>query len=497
MKNTFVLFYPKTEPENINKNIPFSLLKIGSELKGRGFDVMIIDERREKNYEPGLRCALDRSIGFGVSSMTGYQISGGLKASSFVKQTRPDMPVIWGGWHPSLLPAETLKNPAVDVVVIGQGEKTICELASALKEGIGFGGIQGIAYKKDGNIVRNSDRAFCDLNDFASINFDILDIKRYISSGPLGESSIFWNSSQGCPYCCGFCSTPTVYNRRWSGLNAVALLGQIEYLVRAYGVDSVTFAEDNFFVDVERIERFCRGLVEKGLGVKWAADIRVDQINRFSESFLNLLKKSGCSKLYIGAESGDAKVLKLIDKKISPRDIYRSAEILDKCGIISEFFIIVGFPQNPDTDLANTLLLIKEIKSKYPNHQFTPFLYTPYPGTPLLKLSMEKGVKLPAGLEGWVNWSILSVSTPWVNLKYLDKINMYAKFYYPLAYPSDSLRNKFKSGFFMLPYFVLHLLSKFRLATGLFMFPAEWRLVKLFYWIKIKLKIFKNMESFR
>ena len=110
MKNSVILFFPKTEKDNVNKNTPTAILKIGSELKGSGYKVIPIDERFEENYENRLKDSLNDAVCFGVSVMTGYQIHGGLKASSFVKRMKEDVPVVWGGWHPSLLPEETLEN---------------------------------------------------------------------------------------------------------------------------------------------------------------------------------------------------------------------------------------------------------------------------------------------------------------------------------------------------------------------------------------------------
>ena len=497
MAKKVVLFYPKTDSEGSFKNIPLSVLKIGSELKGAGYDVITIDERFEDGYQKKLAGALEQAVFFGVSAMTGYQIYGAMKASAFVKRIDKDMPVVWGGWHSSLLPEETLANQDIDIVVRGQGERTVCELAKVLQARGDLNGISGISFKKEGKIISNSPRELEDINAFHPVSFDTVDIERYIFKGPLGERSIFWNSSQGCPYRCGFCSTPTVYHRRWSGLKAETLLGQLRRLVHDYRIDAVTFAEDNFFVDAGRIEKFCSGLIESKLNIKWATDVRVDQVVRFSEDLIDLLKASGCAKLYIGAESGDQEVLDLIDKKILLEDIYKSAEKLYKHKIISEFFMIVGFPVNPKKDLEKSLELIRRVKSRYPDHQFTPFLYTPYPGTPLLDRAITSGLEVPKKLEDWARWSILSVSTPWVNKRYLDSVNRYSKCVYPLAFPSEALKKRFETGFGGRLYMILHKLEQFRVKNNFFLFPLEWKLIKVFHAMQIRYNLFKDVESFR
>ena len=496
-KNLVILFYPKTEKENIMRNLPLAILKIGSELKARGYEVVAIDERFEENYENRLRENLDKAICVGVSAMTGYQIYGGLRVSSFVKKINRDVPVVWGGWHSSILPEQTVQNQNVDIVVRGQGEKAMNDLAFALKMQRGLQDIDGISYKKNGTISSNKPGEFQDINTFHSPNFDILEIERYIFKSPIAERTIFWSSSQGCPYQCGFCSTPAVYCRRWSGLNSEALMNQLQTLIDNYNICGITFVDDNFFVDVKRIESLCEGLIKNKINIKWGADIRVDQISRLSDDFMRLLKKSGCVKLYIGAESGDQKALDLINKKIRPDDTYRIAEKLSKHKIISEFFIMFGFPDNPKKDLERSLSLIKRVKSSYSDHQFTPFIYTPYPGTALFDLAVKKGLKIPKRLEAWQDWGILSVNTPWINKKYADTVNMYSKCFYPLAFPSSALKEKFKKRIKGFPYRILHRLAKFRVTNNFFLFPLEWMLIKQFYKLKIKFNLFKSVESFR
>ena len=491
-KKTVVLFYPKTEKENFNKNLPMSLLKIGSEIKKAGFSVVLFDERFDDDYQKCLTEILDDVIFFGVSSMTGYQIFGGLKASRFVKQRKGDVVVVWGGWHPSILPRETLLNQNIDVSVVGQGEAVCREIAFALSRGLGLEAINGVAFKNKDGVVFNRMRRFQDLNEFSPPALDLLDFERYIFKGPLGSRTIFWSTSQGCPFRCGFCSTPVVYNRRWSGVSADKLLSQTQELVDKFKINGITFAEYNFFVDVERVKGFSKGLIERNIKINWATDVRIDQVNSLPEEVMKLLRESGCVRLCIGAESGDAQVLELIDKKIWPEDTFRAAEKLDKYKIISEFFMIVGFPDNPERDLKHSLAMIREIKMKFPAHQFTPFLYTP-----LFELALKKGLKIPANLEGWQNWSILAPNTPWVNDAYLDKINMNVKCFYPLAFPSKSLELKLKGGRGKLIYLILHKMALYRLKHEFFLFPVEWLLIKVFYKLKIKYNLFAGFDSFR
>lgn len=495
-KDLIVLFYPKVDRDNIKKHIPLPVLKLASELISAGYRIEVVDARFQKMYKSRLKKLMPRMFCFCVSAMTGYQIRDGLEASKFVKSRDPGIPVIWGGWHASLLPEETIKNKFIDIIVRGQGEFALKEALSALFNNKTLYNIPGVSFKDSEKIVHNPDRPFEDINKFADTNFEILDFSKYTYQSYIGQRTIFWNTSQGCPFRCAFCCTNKVYGRRWSGFSAERILNEIEILAKRFNIDAICFTEDNFFVDKTRVERICDGLIRKRLGIKWEVDGRVDQVAKFSDDFLSLLKKSGCEKIYVGAESADESVLKLIDKDINIDDTYKTVQLLDKHKIIAEVFLMFGFPENPKQDLEKTLTMIKEIKQTYPNHQSTPFLYTPYPGSRLYEMSVQKGLKVPQKLEDWIKWNVLEVITPWVNKSYLDEINRLIKFYYPFAYPSSSLKDMFKNKKWGIFYRLMHRIARFRVKHNFFLMPFEWHITKNFYYnLKLKYNLFRGLNA--
>lgn len=495
-KNKIILFFPRTEPDNIYRNLPIALLKIASQVVAKGFEVKVIDSRIDEDYENTIRKSLNNALCFGISSLTGYPILHSIRASKIAKEVNKDIPIIWGGWHSSILPEEVLKKDFVDIVIRGQGEKTVTELLSALSNGSSLEGMQGVSFKDlHGNIIHNPDRPFENVNNFYPVNFEIFDIGLYLRDTPLGTRTIFWNTSQGCPYHCGFCCTPTVYNRHWSSLSVSRILNEVEILVRRFGVNGILFTEDNFFTDEKRVRSICEGLIDGKLKIKWSTDARIDKVVKFSDEYFQLLKASGCAKLYLGAESGDQEVLDLIDKRIRVEDTLEVAELLDKHGIIAEFFLIVGFPVDPQKDLKHTLNMMRQIKKNFPNHQATPFLYTPYPGTKLFNLAVEKGLEVPIELEGWIRWTQHAPTVPWVDKKYADKIDRLTKFYFPFAYPSESLKNLMKDKKLGFLYKLIHRLARLRVEKNNFIFPVEWWMIKYFYYnIKRRYNVFKGLK---
>jgi len=492
-----VFFYPKSEKENIYKNFPIAPIKLGSQLLRAGFNIEIIDSRIEENYKEHLEESLKEALFLGVSVMTGYPIYHALRASDIAKKANKDIPIIWGGWHPSLLPKQTIQHKDIDVVVIGQGEKTIVELAEVIQVNGSLKDIKGIIYKdKDEKIIENERRPFNDINLFQPVDFSLVKTDLYAHPTYLGHRAIFWNTSQGCPFSCGFCCTQGLYNRRWSGLTADKVMGQIDMLVNKMGIDGISFTEDNFMVDPRRVEKICKSIIEKKVKFKWAMDLRVDQALKLTDDYLDLLRKSGCVKVFLGSESGDQEVLDNIDKGITIEGTYEVAKRFHAHDIIAEIFVMVGFPWNPRKDLEKTLKMISKIKAAYPNHQATPFLFTPFPKTKLFKIAVEKGLKVPQKLEEWIGWNVLRVITPWVDRKYLDTVNRLVKFYIPLAYPSKALKEMFRHRIFGFMYRFLHKLALFRIRRNFFKFPVEWIFVKfLYYNLKVKYNLFKGAKT--
>lgn len=494
-KDLVIFFYPRVDPQNQQKNLPMSVLKLASGVVAAGYRAKIIDARIQENYAALIEEVLDEALCLCVSCMTGHQINDAVEVSRQAKNKVPGLPVIWGGWHPSLLPEQTLASEYIDIVVRGQGEKTLLEIIDALKINSGLSGIRGVSFKdKNKVVISNSAREFEDINNFAGINFSLLDVNNYVHESPLGKRTIYWNTSQGCPFRCAFCCTSKVYGRHWSSLKVEKILGDLKVLSNRFSVDSVIFAEDNFFTDEQRVKQICEGLLKESINIKWATDARIDRVIHFDNDFLSLVKRSGCVKLYLGAESGSQEVLDFVDKDLKVDYTLEAAKMLSVHGIIAEFFLMVGFPLNPRKDLQDTLNMMRLIKKAYPNHQATAFLYTPYPGTKLFDFSVARGFIPPNSLLGWSSWSVLTPTVPWIDRSYMDKANRFIKFYFPFAYPSASLLQLMHKGFSGILYRMMHLLAKIRVEYNIFILPLEWHAVKYFYYgIKLKHGFFKNM----
>ena len=154
-------------PQAVFFTMPLSLVTIGSHLDPERYEVVVIDARLEDDPVAAVIAQLDDALCLGVSVLTGAPIRDALTTSRAAKAHRPDLPVIWGGWHPSMFGQECLAEPSVDVTVQGQGEETLAEIVNRLARGESLAGCHGCTYRTPtGELCLNPPRALRDLNEF-------------------------------------------------------------------------------------------------------------------------------------------------------------------------------------------------------------------------------------------------------------------------------------------------------------------------------------------
>lgn len=420
--------------------IPLQYLALASVIDPARFEVRIIDARIEKSGWHAHQKVLEllpRAVCVGVSVITGTPIKDAVAISALAKKSAPGVPVVWGGWHPSIFPEQCLREGSADFCVSGQGEVTFAELLDALDSGGGVEGIAGLAYLRNGEFVRNPERKFIDINNFPSYDYGLVPIETYFRLK--GRRQIDFYSSQGCPYRCGFCADPYVYSRRWSGLKSRRMMSDVFEVVRKYRVEDVLFQDENFFANRNRVLEFCRGINESDFRFSWAATSRADQIAPLDDDLLREVARANLRKVMIGAESGSQEMLDLMKKDTLAEEAVISAEKLARHGIGAAFGFIVGFPEEGFEDTLKTLDIIKQIKRIDPGMEFNIFFFTPYPGTELYEQIVRKGYRLPASLAEWSDIDFILYSGYWVREDEREYVNRF-KFYAKLATENRSVR---------------------------------------------------------
>ncbi len=217
---------------------PLGLLSLASPLLAAGYDVRIIDAKIEADWLQQAGQQTADALCFGVSLLTGPMIHQAIEASRLVKRLRPKLPVVYGGWHPSLLPEQTLAESFVDVVVRNQGEVTFLELVRRFEAGLAPEGVAGCSFKRGREICQNPDRPVSRIAELPSAAFEMADFDAYEKAG--GGRSLTYATSVGCPYACNYCTDTVFYKRRFNAYPAERVVSEVTALVEKHALDTVT-----------------------------------------------------------------------------------------------------------------------------------------------------------------------------------------------------------------------------------------------------------------
>jgi len=398
--------------------VPLALLYLASSLLKEGYKVQILDMRLE-NYRD---FKVGNPIFVGVSTMSGHQISYGLEFAKKVRAVAPNCSIIWGGVHPTLLPNQTVKSDYVDIVVRGEGEETIAELANKLYSNQPIDNVKGITYKQNGKIISNPDREFLDLNNLpTSLPWHLLYKERYPS---LQAGRIHIQTSRGCPHRCSFCYNSVANKGVWRSMKPKWVLKAIENILREFpNLKCIDIVDDNFFADEKRVAEICKGMIQRELIVPWRANCRFDYLADYDDCFLSLLENSSCMELNFGAETGSLKLLKLIKKDITPTQMVTALRKLQKWAPSVEPYVfwMSGYPGETDNDLYKTFEVMDSLKEANRKTQhIAMFVFTPFP-SPMLNLLGPKFVP-PKSLEEWSRLDIFHFKPPWHTNEFVKQI---------------------------------------------------------------------------
>jgi len=446
-KSRIVLFHPRTLHEQNYRyyHIPYSLLAVALGLDLGRFEIILIDDNinQKVDYRSKLLALESDLLCVGISSMIGAQIGGGIEFAKAVRSLCRNIPIVWGGALPTMLPEETAAHWCVDVAVRGQGEITFRELVERLEVGTSFEDIKGISYReKDGGIVHSPPRPFVDLNVFPPYTeaYPLINLENYIwPDEHVANRTISYHSSQGCPFNCGFCCEVSLWHRWWSGLSASRILDDVQYLVKRFDVNGIKFYDSEFFIDHKRACSFAQGLLDRGLKIRWAASVHPRNLYRMSDEQLDLLRRSGVARLLVGAESGVQHELNLIGKNIDKDIIFEVARRCARHRIVVCFTFVTGFPSMPSTHVDATLAFAEELSQFEPMHEQKLHFFAPYPGTPLYQLALDYGFKPPMSLKEWSQYDYYNILTPWIDRKYALILREFNEIHYPYIHPYQAL----------------------------------------------------------
>ncbi len=306
------------------------------------------------------------------------------------RKARPRAFFVAGGEHSTAMPEQVLRDGGMDLIVYGEGEATLGEVLSRLAQGRReWNDLHGVCYvDADGRLARNErmDR-MRDPDALPYPDWELMDIRPYMDSrifmGPsaAGARSIPMLATRGCPYACTFCASPNMWTRLYRTREPALVVDEMEHWMRRFGANDFQFQDLTAIVRKDWIVAFCREIVRRKLNITWQIPVgtRSEAIDR---EVTDLLVASGCRHVTYAPESGSERILKAIDKKVHLDRLVGSARAALDSGMSVCLFMIVGFPQETEEDLAATFRFIRRM-ARLGIHEIAVSTFVPLPGTAL------------------------------------------------------------------------------------------------------------------
>ena len=477
MSRKVVFFFPSFASSEATA--PLGILAVATPLLRAGYEVRLIDSTITPNYKKRVLEEVQDALCLGVSLVTGPMIRETAEIARAIKEWNPNFPIILGGWHPSLLPTQTLAASYVDVVVRGQGEEAMLEVVQHLESKSAIDLVPGIGFKREGKLTFTPERALKPIIELPPKAYHLADFDAYERS--CGRRWAMYISSLACPFNCAYCTNAGVYGRKWNALPAEQFVEETTDLTRRYRLELLWVVDDNFLVDLDRVREIADGLACAGADFQWSIQATTNLTARLSLEDLRLLRRVGLQQICQGVDSGSPRILKAMNKDFQDfESIYESARRCLQAGIRPSFNIIFAYPGEGREERRQTVDFMMDVCRRFPGAEFWTNIFTPYPGSPIMQQAAELGIEVPETLDGWVDFFPRYTVLPWLkgkDHKRLQVMRDYLRIAFdrvPIAADRRDRMTRFAQRAISLP-------ARWRLDHDIYSLPAE-------LWINNRLK---------
>jgi anaerobic magnesium-protoporphyrin IX monomethyl ester cyclase len=392
--NNTVLLMTTSPPENgawyLGKRLPpIGLMYVAAALEKAGFKVQMLDNYLMKKSTEEVKQLITQInpeiVGITCGSATYPRC---VETSKAIKQAKPDCKIVVGGWHASYMPDSLLSNPEIDYVVMGEGERAITQLATAITTGKETQAltIPGVGCRHNGANIKNQPQYIENMDEIPYPARHLLPLElydrtiEYLDAKPADVMSI----SRGCVFNCGFCETRKLWGNICRGFSPQRVIGEIQDLQSRYGTKGIYFINDNFTLRKEKTSELCNLMLENKLNLEWVCDTRVDLVNN---ELLALMSKAGCKTIWFGVESASQKILQRIGRNTTPQEVENAFKLCRKNGIKTACSFMLGLPDETLKDMEASLKFAKKLNPDW--CQFNTFIA--YPDSRLYNELIEKG----------------------------------------------------------------------------------------------------------
>ncbi|NVM30984.1 MAG: cobalamin B12-binding domain-containing protein [Candidatus Helarchaeota archaeon] len=304
------------------------------------------------------------------------------KIAFAIKRKFPDSILITGGPHTTLYPKELLINSSFDFCVRGEGEHTIIELIDALMKNQPLKDIKGLSYKENGNIFVNENRPL--IKDLDKIPFParhLMPMDKYCS--PIAKKGKFTTimGSRGCPFRCSYCLEQGPLRLR----SPKNIVDEIEFVMQNYDISEFYFHDSTFTANVKHAVRFCQEIIKRKLNIIWECKTRVDCVSR---NLLGLMKYAGCERIHYGIETGNPRIMKVLNKKLTLKQALNAINWTKEANIEVLTYFMIGSPHENLNTIADTLRFAKKLDPDFALFSVT----SAGPGMAIYEAALKEGV---------------------------------------------------------------------------------------------------------
>jgi len=362
---------------------PLGLAWIGAFLEREGHVVQILDAHAERLVPDVIGQRVREAEPFEIVGLTCTTslYSAAMETARVVRAAAPKAKIVLGGVHPTVLPEETLAEPAVDWVVRGEGELTLSELAS----GRPAEEVAGVSYRIGGVVRHNPDRPLiADLDSLPMPAYHLLPMHLYHPAVGAYRRlpAVSMLATRGCPGRCTFCYR--IFGNKLRVRSGRKLAEEVQYLQDKYGIREICFYDDTFTAARKEVAAFCQGLEDLKVDLTWSCFARTDTVN---EEILLQMKRAGCHQIMYGVESGNPEILKNIQKRVDMQGVARAIRLTKKAGIVVRAAFMLGNPGETYTTMQQTLDWAIQLNPDLALFNIT----TPYPGTEMFEWARRNG----------------------------------------------------------------------------------------------------------
>lgn len=397
-----IVFYnPKIVKRRRSCRFPLSLLHVAAMLPPDQYEIV------DGNIDPNPRSTLAALVEsrndievLAVTVMPGPQVVSALRDCQWVRRRFPRIPILWGGYFPSLYSRAALNAPYVDFLVRGQGEDSFVEFLRQHRNGKNYAAIPGFSFKRHGEQVHNSLDPWKSPDEFPELlPYQKIKAEDYIHPSFLGKRTAVHHAGIGCPFRCNFCGVISVFGNRQKMAAPERTARALHYLQENFQVDSIQFYDNNFFLAEDHTIELCERFIP--LKINWWCEGRIDILLRYRDSTWKKLQASGCRMIFCGAESGSDRSLQEMDKQLTTAQTLQLARRARSYGIIPEFSFILGNPEKPRPEAEETVRFIYQLKEINADCEIILYHYTPTPQRNGGYGDVEKDLRFPQTVEEW------------------------------------------------------------------------------------------------